>query len=200
MKTLSTILVVTALLICAGRTDMALAQIDPDPDGIGIYFDTEATIHCSYVPVGVPFEMYLVLTNASATAGVAGWECRIEYSEFPLFILQWLPHNWIGSFWDPPNFMIGLDPPLPWSPTINLMTISAIVFDPTCTWLSIVPHPGASIPGEVIYLDAGDYATLITMHQSTGGPNIPVAGINCDCPPPTAIESTTWSGIKSVFR
>jgi hypothetical protein len=196
MKGLTTVLLFC--LVCSGT--MALAQNDSDPDGIGIYFDTAATTHCSSVPMG-PFELYLILTNASAEAGVAGWECRIEFTDDPLFIVTaWDVHNWSGGFSDPPNFMQGLYEPLPWSEAINLMTISALTLTPECIWLFIVPHPYPSIPGQIIYVDAADYFNLIPMFPSTGGYAVPVAGVNCECPPPIAAKNTTWGGMKAMYR
>jgi hypothetical protein len=189
------VLALTAIAACPVR-----AQLDLGPDGLGLYFDLEASEYCGAVQHGSPFEMYLILTNASAEAGVAGWECRIEYDPSSLYVLSWVVHNTSGSYFDPPNFAHGLTPPLPWSPTINLMTVTLLKFDADCTWFSIVPHPFASIPGEIVYLDAGDNTTLIPMHQSTGGPDVPVAGLDCVCPPPVAREITSWGAVKGVYR
>ncbi len=178
----------------------AAAQVDPDPDGLGIYFDLEATQHCSEVPLFTPFDMYLILTNASAAGGVYGWECTIEYDDPTLIVLNWQPTNWWGGIFDPPNFAIGLVTPLPWEPALNLMTITAMVLAPDCTWLSIVPYPNPSIPDAIVYADGADPWNLIPMHQSTGGPDTPVTGVNCDCPPPIATEKATWGGVKALYR
>jgi hypothetical protein len=194
------VLILLAGLAASGAA-AATAQIDPDPDGIGIYFDTAAAVHCASVPLAEPFEMYLILTNASATAGVAGWECRIEHQGFPpLLVLSYIAHNYNGSVWDPPNFMLGLDPPLPWSEAINLMTITAMILSPECVWFHIVPHPNATVPGQIVYLDAADYHHLIPMHPSTGGFQIPVAGVNCECPPPISVQAGSWGGVKAMYR
>ncbi|MFH1843538.1 MAG: hypothetical protein ABIF77_10070 [bacterium] len=176
------------------------AQIDPDDDGVGIYFDLAGDEHCSQVPMGIVRDLYLLLTNASAPGGVAGWECRIEnYPEYN-FIVNWQPIGWIGSILDPPNFQIGLATPLPWAPAIHLMTITVLVINMDCWWFSIVPHPLPTVPGEIVYADGDDLFNFIPMHQSTGGPDTPVAGINCSCPPPIDTESISWGGVKSMYK
>jgi hypothetical protein len=175
--------------------------VDPDVDGLGIYFDLEATEYCAPAPLFVTFNIYLILTNASAEAGVYGWECRIEYEEnYPVLVINWQPTNWWGGVWDPPNFAIGLATPIPWSPAINLMTITLMLLSIDCTYFYIVPYPYPSIPGEIVYADGADPNHLITMHQSTGGPDNPVLGINCDCPPPIATDRASWGAVKELYR
>ena len=43
----------------------AFAQIDPHPDGIGIYFDTEATSVVTIAETGSTVQAYLIGTNMS---------------------------------------------------------------------------------------------------------------------------------------
>jgi len=190
-------LLVVALALMAGQ---AAAQIDPDPNGLGIYFDLEASQHSAGVPVFTPFTMYLILTNASAAGGVFGWECTIEYDDTNMLVLDWVPTNWSGSVFDPSNFAIGLETPLPWEPAINLMTITAMMLTPDCSWLSIIPYPNPSIPDNIVYVDGADPWNLIPMYQSTGGPEFPVAGINCEVPPPVSAEDFNWGGMKTLYR
>lgn len=191
------------LLLCAvlmTSAGTAPAQVDPDPNGIGIYYDTAATIHCEqFVPPG-EFELYLVLTQATAMAGVGGWELRIEFNCPSVWVTGWFIHGWQGGFLDPPNFMQGLVDPRPWSPAILLMTMTVLGLNPDCCWFYIVPHPSPSIPGSIMYVDAADPWNWIEMYPSTGGFTTPVAGINCDCPPPVANEKYTWGGVKTIYR
>ncbi len=74
MKKLNVLLSIFVLLLAAN----AFAQLDPDLDGIGIYFDAEATLTCAYT--SVPFESvtaYLCITNPTDATGVSGWEATI---------------------------------------------------------------------------------------------------------------------------
>jgi len=83
---------------------------------------------------------------------------------------------------------------------INLMTITLMLLSPDCAYFYIVPHPYPSIPGEIVYADGADPYNLIVMHQSTGGPDNPVIGINCDCPPPIATDQASWGVVKRLYR
>jgi len=199
LKFLATTLLLTALML-AGP---AFAQIDPDLDGIGIYYDLDGYEHCHYqVPPGTQLELYLLLTNPSSVAGVSGWECRIEpsYSAMNL-VVNWHAVGYWGGFWDPPNFQIGLATPLPWAPAVHLLTITSLILDPACWWFYIVPHPTPTIPGQIIYVDGVDPGIIIPMYQSTGGPENPVAGVNCSCiPPPLPTEQASWGSVKSLYR
>jgi hypothetical protein len=63
----------------------ALAQTDPGPDGIGIYFDLAGTCACATAPPYVQVKAYLVATGVSSPSGIAAWAARILYnpSEIP---------------------------------------------------------------------------------------------------------------------
>ena len=68
------LLAFTAIL---ALSTVAMAQLDPDPDGMGIYFDMDATITCVENDPGMaPVEVYLLLTNPSGPT-VGAWECDI---------------------------------------------------------------------------------------------------------------------------
>ena len=45
------------------------AQIDPDPDGIGIYFDEAATQVATEAPISELVEAYLIATRSSQSGG-----------------------------------------------------------------------------------------------------------------------------------
>jgi hypothetical protein len=177
----------------------ALAQIDPDTDGIGIYKDLAATIYCAPETPNAPFDVYLVLTNPSALGGVSGWELQLEFSAL-VFALNWGYQGQAVNAATPPEFAVGLAAALPWAPAINLMTITMLALVPTCEWIHIIPTLNPSIPGELVYADGVDPGNLIIMRQSTGGPDEPVYGINCDCPPPIATDEASWGNVKNLYR
>ena len=66
-------LLFVVLLLLAGAQGGALAQVNPNPDILGLYFDTAATTTSKDTPAFVPFEMYLmaavlyaIMTSAAA--------------------------------------------------------------------------------------------------------------------------------------
>jgi hypothetical protein len=179
----------------------SFAQIDPGNDSIGLYFDLGGTDYCASVPIVTVERMYLLLTNASCTFGVAGWELVIGYNPNNIWVLAWEYEGLAVNVEDPPQFAVGLIDPLPWTPVLNLLTIEFLVWESTCEWVFLLPfnyYPGE--PSEIVYWSPECDPPLISLHQSTGGPDIPVAGINCECPPPVTKEIDTWGAVKTMFR
>ncbi len=190
------VLTAAALLISGN----ALAQLDPDPDGVGIYFDPCACGNCVTLPAGQHYA-WLVITHPSAPAGILGWECRIE-TDGPLFVLNYEPEGlWINVD-TPPSFVVGLAEPLinPYMfPTVVVMEITFQLVDVSApAMFYLVPVFFPSMPGMLVYADGADPENLIEMRQSTGGPGEPVAVINGDCPVATA--DATWGGVKNLYR
>jgi len=184
----------------AEQEDSSPGQTDPGGDGLGIYFDLDGTEHCNTPPLG-PVELYMLLTNASAPGGVGSWTCRVEFDEVPSCFFQGFTANgYTGSIWTPPDLYIILIDPLPWAPAIKLLTLSFLINNPQCMWFYILPHPNSPIPGQILYIDGADPQQFIPMHRSTGGPGTPVAGLNCDCPPPVNTEISSWGEVKSLYR
>ncbi len=192
----------STLAIVALMAPIASAQLDPDPDGVGIYFDLGGNVNCDVAPVGAPLDTYLLLTNASAAAGVFGWECRIDYTP-GVYILAWTLQGSAINAGTIPEFAVGIAVPLPWQPAIHLMTITVGVFAPDPIELWIFPLYLPSIPGVPCYADGADPGNLIEMRQSTGGPPLgdpPVCVINGDCPDPIPTEDATWGSVKNLYR
>jgi hypothetical protein len=54
------------------------AQLDPDPDGIGIYFDTAAQVNCLNDVYG-SIRGFLIITHPSIETGISGWTCHVDY-------------------------------------------------------------------------------------------------------------------------
>jgi hypothetical protein len=196
MEHLARILSISLLLMACP----ILAQLDPGPDGVGIYFDLDGMEYCQEIVPFAEIEMYLLLINASAPGGVSGWTCRIEHDATGNIISNWEAIGYTGSVWTPPDFAVGLAVPLPWQPAIHLMTITVLVLDFDCCWFYIVPSSIPVIPEQVAYADGADPLHLIRMYQSTGGPETPVAGINCNGSPPIPVEHASWGAVKSLYK
>ena len=192
----------SALLTCLVTLMLATsgsAQVDPDPDSIGIYFDLAATTHCDQLAGSDFFELYLLLTNASAEGGVHGWECQIQYDP-ALLVVGWEAVGYSGSYFTPPDFSLGLENPLPWTPAIHLLTMTCLLISPECAWLYLAPYSLPVIPGQMAYADGADPWNIIPMYASTGGYGIPVAGVNCDCPPPVPATRASWGAVKTLYH
>ena len=195
------VLFLAAVMMVIGAN--AMAQVDPDVNSIGVYFDTGATVHC-LPPVVAPGShgpgfIYLIITNPSAGGGVFGWECSIEVCP-TMFVLNW---GYVGQAINActePDFLVGLATALPWAPAVVLLDMTIFLTAMDCCWIYIHPSATPSIPGYPAYVDGGDVGNIISLGQSTGGDLDPVAGINCICPPPIGSQDQTWGTVKALYR
>jgi len=204
MKKLLALVSLATLLL----TGQALAQVDPDVDMIGIYFDPEATTWCVNPGDIGPLDAFLCLTSASADSGVAGWECTIEVTS-GFFVLEWeLQGVGASNFSTEPEFIVGLAEPLLWEPVIVLMRFSVGAFLPDPINLRVLPIANPSLPPDPwalpAYADGDNPNHLIPMgyaggwDTTTGDPYV-CAQINAGCDViPT--EDATWGGVKSLYR
>ena len=191
-----------ALFILPAIAGMAYAQLDPDDDGIGVYFDPCACNNCISMDVG-SHRAFLVITHPTSPAGVHGWEAKL-WATGPMFItgvgLQGANIN-VGVL--PNEYIVGVVDPL-----INPFTYPAVVIATIDFYLSATA-PAAqfwidgvmfhSLPEkQPAYLDGSDTNVIKKLQQSTGGRDFPVATINGDCA--VAVEGETWGGVKALFR
>ncbi|MBU8872054.1 MAG: hypothetical protein KOO60_14395 [Gemmatimonadales bacterium] len=68
--------IIILCLICAA--DTFADPIDPVPDHVGVYFDTEATVTSLDSAPGIPFNAYVILTNPTAD-GIWGYEVGYRF-------------------------------------------------------------------------------------------------------------------------
>ena len=184
-------------------TASAWAQLDPDDDGIGIYFDPCACVNCVPMEPG-PQQGYIVITHPTAQqAGVGGWEAKI-WTEGPGVITGVTFQGQAINFANRQDeFIVGIAVPLynPFMyPAVVVATIDFLLLESSepLQWYidGIYFH---SLPEKVpAYLDGDDYNIIIELQQPTGGPTIPVATINGACAVPTTEAS--WGGVESLFR
>jgi hypothetical protein len=197
MRKLGALLAIASLLSGGG----SLAQIDPDLDGVGIYWDEAATIYCHEVPPFSPTVLFLVLTNPSAAGGVGYMECKLGFDSNQVQILGTVFPGGGINICDPfPNICAGYHPPLPWAPTITLMSLQIFPLTAECSWLYLEPYDNAAIPGQMAYADGDDPGNLIPMYPSTGDFAYPVFGANCFCPPPIDVVDSSWGAVKTIYR
>lgn len=192
-------LVVFLSAIMAGG---AFAQLDPDDDGIGVYFDPCACVNCLTLEAGSHLG-YLVITHPTSPAGVGGWEAKV-WAEGPAFITQF---EVLGAAIDvgtrEHEHIVGVAEPLynPFSfPAVVVAIIHLYIVDtatPVNFYIDAVYFH--SLPEtQPAYLDGADYDIIKKLQQSTGGAGFPVATINGECA--VATEPTTFDGVKALYR
>jgi hypothetical protein len=195
MKTIATLLAIG----CLGLAWPATAQIDPEPDGIGIYADLAATRTSVTADPGVPFEVYLMITRPSNPSGIQGWECGIEVPGNAV-IWGW---NVAGDHWfnvgSPPEFEVAYgQEPLPAVDAVLLMTFIVYLTDSDPAEFYI--HECQSVPGRYewpAYVGADDINTLIRLHPWPRLAGQPAFKINDTSTP---VVLATWGVVKSLFR
>jgi hypothetical protein len=196
------IVTATTLLMVLLLGAQAFAQLDPDDDGIGVYFDPCACVNCLPMDVGQQVGWVVITHPTAQEGGVGGWEAKI-WIEGPAVITNTTLYGDATSFLPAPDYYVGCGTPLynPFTyPAVVVAKFDFMIFD-TATpidWYidGVYRH---SLPERVpAYLDGDDYEIIIPLQQPTGGPDIPVATINGECA--VEGEDATWGGVKSLFR
>jgi hypothetical protein len=199
---------ILAVLPAAGP---ASAQVDPDPNMCGIYFDEEAMVYCTGAAQGGQLTAYFCLTRISAVSGVAYWEAAIVVSD-PSSILAWSPRGAGVNALTPPEFAVTLDTPLPWQSSLVVLEITVEVQTPHPIVFRIAPIGNPSVPPDPFPLPAyapgshpGFYRTLgysFGWNLETGISNwCAVINAHDDCAgDPTAGAVTSWGRIKGIYR
>lgn len=195
MKRLLLLIALSSLAV--GRT--ASAQIDPDPDGIGIYADQGALVNTVTASPGDPIEAYLVLTRQSGPAGMQAWEAKLVIPE-NVTIWGWnIPGaNWMNAG-SPPEFSVAYaQVPLPPSPAQVLMTFIILVSDDAPAQFYITRtrenSAGCDLPA---YIDGSNIYVVRPLHPWPDGPTAPSFTINGTL---VAAESGSWTSVKALYR
>lgn len=194
-----------ALLLTLIMAGGAFAQLDPDADGIGVYFDPCACVNCLSLPAGT-HTGYVVITHPSSDEGVGGWEAEITQTG-PAAVTAWnLEGNAINAATRPNEFVVGLGSPLvnPYMfPAVVVATLELFIYDETTPVEFFIDgvyfHSLPDYDGPA-YLDGGDPSHIIGLQQIQGGPDLPVAIINGDCGGVVATESTSFDNLKALYR
>jgi hypothetical protein len=190
--------VLAVTLVVAGP---ALAQIDPTPDGLGIYFDIDGTINC--LPDVTPGEygpgfMYLMITNPSEPSGISGWELQLVFDSC-LLVTDWGYQAGAINSGTEPDFYVTQPTPLPSAATVILLDMTFYVLCSDCALMYIYPPPVQHVPDFPAYSAGNDPNEWFALHQSTGGSQFPVAAINCICDV-ISNDNATWGSLKTMYR
>jgi hypothetical protein len=195
------LLVLMAVVLLASG---AMAQIDPDDNGMGVYFDTEGTVVCK--TTAAPFESvnaYLLITRPTDTAGVSGWEAAVTIGGAPV-APSWALAAGLDVDSSASGFQVGIGvapAALPAAPAVLLATWTGFVMQPT----DVVTFTVSDVPGSVSfdgtpgYGSGADAGLLIPLQVSTGFPYVVCAQINgaCDI---VANDEMSWSSVKTMFQ
>lgn len=178
--------------------------VAPHPNGIGVYFDLDASVNCVEAPVDEIVEAYLILTHSTEPSGVFGWEMVMEING-PTTVLTW-QHVALNlcCFVPPPELCAAYMTPLPFSGAIHLMTIRTLVEGDDPIQFTIHPASYPSLPDHPgpVYVAGDDLTEFIPMWPAAGfdefGEPNPVAAINGPCPVPN--HGITWGAVKAGYR
>ena len=189
-----------ALLMLLLLAVPALAQLDPDPDGIGVYFDPAATLIASQAFVGETVPAYLILTRPSQAGGLALWEAYVGPAGFNAMV-RGTPVGGGNMLTTPPgnlgvSFAVGMDQPYPALQTVTILAelqISVTGGGPVELWVG-----GYSYELPFYRLDDFYHGTEGFMTPSSGSTTLPVAVINGD--DPVAADVLSWGGVKALYR
>ena len=183
----------------------ATAQIDPNADGVGIYADLEGLVNHVDLDVGVPMEVYLLLTRPSGTGGLSAWECELIVPD-NVTIWGWNHSLVPGStcISDPPSFVVAYPVGIPYE-TVNLLMIFIIVpLDDQPAQFYITNNTGPNGADEPRYLDlhedqpiGGGMYVSINMTPYPDGTEVAAFTVN---PDPTLVTSAAWGAVKALFR
>ena len=193
------------LLLVSLMATSAFATLDPDPDGIGVYFDLNGEINETFVGVNVPFFAYVTITNPTA-AEVHGLEFGYSIVTTPGFegsffrLANGLPAGAVdlGNSTSPGlgDYVVGLASPLPAAAAVPFVTWQFLMLaDFTMDFYigaSTVPSLDPAVPAYEIG------GSILPLQQSTGGASTAVATVNKFAP--VATEESSFGSLKSLFR
>jgi hypothetical protein len=199
------LLVVSAFVI---HTGSATGTVNPHPDEIGLYFDTNADTACTTVAPNTPFFAYLIITNPSAEEiwGIEFNLCTeiVGGHEGHLFKLS---EVWSAGFldlgvvydWCLDGRVVGFFEPVPRvGDNVILVQLQYMLLDNISIEFFLGPHPVETIEdGLPAYADGND--VVLPLHVSSGDPNLPVAAVNGQCNV-VPVETKTFSGLKCLYR
>jgi hypothetical protein len=179
------------------------AQADPDPDGIGVYFDEAATMNGVFAEPGEIVDGYLIATNLTHAEPVVYWEATVRATG-PVENVWGVPR---GGGWDSWNDMPGglqdimtvwyLGDPLPVQEILVLadMHFTLYLDVDELVWIYVAGYADNEIPR---YQTGTFDDPYYEMYPVSGDPEYPVAVINGE--PPIAARSQAWSNVKALYR
>ena len=201
-------LVIAVGLMTAMLAPAALAQIDPDPDSIGIYADLEATQVNLMAEAFSTFEVYLIATNISED-DIVNWGLKVVGDSGLHYVGFSVPQSDVNVTLYSTGDEIDIyaykndSSTIAVGPHAHLLTLSFTVMDVDPHNLYIEPwHYNGYYPELYPYYHSsrtwGDLLPQVELHPSSGAYDLPVFVVNGEAP--VANESMTMGQVKSLYR
>ncbi len=193
------------LLLVSLMATSAFAQIDPDTDMLGVYFDMEGLSNCLDIGPSIPFFAYVTITNPSAVE-VHGLEFGYTLTTTaPGSIFRLLNGLPVGAVDLGQNtdlmggdYVVGLASPLPATTSVEFVTWQFMLLAPQTVEIFLGPSVVPSIDNGLPAYEIG--GSIQSLGLATGPPSagFPVAAVNGECP--VAVENASFGSVKSLFR
>ncbi len=196
-------MILCVVLICLLAVSSS-AQIHPDPDGLGLYFDPGGTAY--ETQTSVPFQQvtaYLLATNITDPMGISGWECAV-ITTGSVAAPSWTVSGGLNvTDGSAGLFQVGIglfELALPSAPTVLLATWTGFIMAPfDIVEFLVTPFPGSvSFPDSAGYASGSDAGHLIPFDINGGCFGSGWTIINMWCP--LGAEQQSWSEIKTIYR
>jgi len=156
-------------------------------DGVGIYFDGQATCNCLTDSIGVVVDAYLIVENISATESISGWQGTLWSDSGVIVFNVGFSGNGL-NFGTPPEYIVGLATPLPVTRDVVLATFSVIAQNAG----GIYFHPLSEEPSP-LYAAGSSGETIVAMNSVYGDEVSPDATIGTlECPDLNSISVSNW--------
>jgi len=199
MRKLLALLMVAVLVAPAAH-----AVVDPDPDGIGVYFDLDANITETLATPAVPFNAYVILTNPTwaeihtisfsfninVPPGMEGSFFRLSYEVVLGCIDPTLVYHPLYG-----DVICGGSDPIPGAPAVILLRWQFMLLAPMVADFylgqSNMPDPAQQLAYE-------SESGWVPMHVSSGDPALKVATVNGTGVVPAV--TTSFGSMKALYR
>ena len=199
-------MLVLSVMAVFALSSMAFAAVDPDPDGMGIYFDTSADTYClAEATPGVQIPVYIMLTNPSTANPVLSWEARVTYEGDALFgtsggNVQWTFTNAGTNVGDAVDLIVGTG-----AEPVAMTGEATILASANLAWFATGGYAVFSIgrtTGSLTFSEGAGYVAEIGVpipcQHIFGTWGAPSAWINGECAG-VANEDMSWGSVKSLY-
>jgi hypothetical protein len=204
---------ITALSYLAPITGIA----EPThPNEVGLYTSPDGHGATGTYNVGIPVEVYLVLTKPMIPdqggvpcSTIQGFECRLVFDPVPnedLYLMSYaFPPDWINGCYAPDitlgylDFMVAGPDDLPVTDeTMVLIRFTFLNLSPTVFEVTLCPIIPPSVPGQMCYLtfDLGP-PHLVAMHSISGFFDAPAFIFNGEA---VSVETESFGSLKALYR
>ena len=187
------------LVLAMTIASSAFAVVDPDPNMIGIYFDTDADVYCMEgVAPYATIPAYIFLTNPTFD-GLYGFEVGYNLEGNGMVLSGLFANPEALDVGAAGNHIVGFGSPTATTPATLLITLSVLYMDTSMApmYFNLTGADPASIDPllPTVLLDAGQLMT--TGYSTFDGTHSAVINGVCDI---VATEAMSFDSVKSLYR